>query len=422
MRKRRKQRRGKKRKKMKTKVKKLDKSKIELEIEISAQEFENFFNKAITNLGKNIEIPGFRKGKAPKNIVLKKIDPQITLSEATKIAIEQSYFKAISKENLEPISQPKIDILKLARGNPFCFRANFFVLPQIKLPDYKLIASKIKRKKVLINNLEIDEALKWLQKSRPNFTILERSAQKQDFVEIEFSCSQINPVRDSGANRETPSNQISNGVKSGALQKDAFILGKGHLIKGFEEQLIGMKKGEEKKFCVLMPEDYFQKELAGKKLDFSVKMKAVKKVDFPEIDDEFAQTLGQFKDLTALKESVSQGLEKEKKWAEKQRIRNEILEEIEKKCDFEVPKELLDKLDSKNKKEAKKFLILREIAKKENIQVLEQEVKEEVSRILNQYPDINTAQNKIDLDKLRSYTKERLRNEKVLEKLESFAK
>jgi len=422
---------------MRVKVKKLPKSKVELEIEIEAKAFEKFFSNALSGLSNNLEIPGFRKGKVPKDIVLQEIEQKTILMEAANLAIKESYSKAVLEKKLEVISQPKIEILKLAPNNSFCFRAVFFVLPEIELPDYKEIASKVKRKKVSIKGLEIENALTWLQKSRPKFKELSRAAKKGDFVEIEFLSPQI---------------------ENGKMQKDAFLLGEGRLVKGFEEKLEGMKNGEQKTFSTLFPQKHFRKELAGKKVDFEVKMVKVSEVEFPEINDRFARELGDFENLDVLRQSIKQGIRKEKELAESQRIREEILEKIEQNSKIETPEilveaekqrmldgskqkvsqdfnlpfedylkrikksenEFLSSFEIEAQKRVKRFLILREIAKKGNIAVSEEEVKEETNKILKRYPDIGTVQKEVDLEKLKDYTKEAIRNEKTLKLLEQF--
>ncbi len=424
---------------METKIKKIPESKIQLDVELGAEEFEVFIGKAIGNLGKDIEVPGFRKGKASKEVIVKEVGQDMVLKEGARLAIEESYRKAVLEYGLEPISQPQVQILKLAPQNPFCYKAVFSILPNIQLPDYKKIASGVKRKKVSITEEEIGKTIKWLQNSRANLKTVSRPAKKNDFIEIEFS-----------------SPQIENNKK----REDAFIIGKGHLIPGFEKELEGMEPSQEKKFSLRFPDKSADKNLAGKEIEFSVKVEAVKQVDLPEIDDNFAKGLGDFKDMPALKESIKQGLTLEKKAFEARKRQEEVLSMVEKKCQFIVPKvltktqkerrfqdlktrvskeigisfedylkkikktekELLESLEKESEKEARRFLILREIAKKEDITISEQEIEQEVNKILSR-PDkeqLETASQPFDLARLKSYTKERLRNEKVLAKLEEF--
>jgi len=422
---------------MKTKIKDLGQSKIEIEIEVEIEEFEKFRDKALSQAAEHLEVHGFRKGSAPLNVAKQKIGEEQILMDAANLAIQKNYLQAIKDNNFEPASQPEIQVLKLAPGNPFCFKAIFFVLPEIQLPDYKKIAAKIKKEKPVVEEDDIKQALEWVQKSRASFSEIDRPAKKQDFIEIEFSSAEI---------------------QDNKQQKDAFILGQGHLIKDFEESLIGMKAGDEKEFPVEFSKDYFKKDLAGKKIDFKVKMQSVKQVELPELSDDFVKSLGKFQNLADFEKSIRQGLEEEKQaavdmnWretvltkiadlakievpdflleAEKQRrlheLKHKVAEDL--KVDFQdylkdiskTEQELLVLMEDDCKKGIKKFLALKQIAEIEKIIVSEQEIEQETNKILARYPDIEQAKKNIDPQRLRSYTEERIRNQKIFTKLESF--
>ena len=362
----------------------------------------------------------------------------MTSRERLQLAIEKSYAQVVRENNLEIIESPKIEILKLALKNPFAFKAKTSVLPEIELSDYQKIASSIKKRKISVKEEETEKTLEWVQRSRAKFTALNREARKEDFVEIEFQSSQI---------------------EKGEKKKDAFILGKGHFIPGFEEKLEGMKAGEEKEFSLVIPRDHFMKELAGKEIKFQVKMTSVLKMELPELNDQFVKSLGTFKDLTSLKQSIEEGIKTEKEVKERQRFREEILEKLSNSITWDLPEILIetekdrlftdfkesfsknpktsfkDYLAKINKSEeevkdsflepaqknVKTFLILREIAKKEEIEVSDKEVKEEVNKILKRYPDLKTVEKDLDLEKLRQYTKERITNEKVFQLLEELS-
>ena len=418
---------------METTIKKIPKSQIELKIELSAEEFNDFIKQAIDSLGKDLEIKGFRKGMAPKEVVEKELGLEKVLIEAADLAVKESYKKAILENKIEAILQPEIEIKKLAKGDSFIFLAKTFVLPEIKLPDYKKIASQAKRKKIEISDEEIKNSLKWLQQSRAKFSLRNRPAQKGDFVEIEYRSSQL----------------------GGQEYKDAFILGQGHFLPGFEEALIGMSAGETKEEILVNPPK--NHPLFGKKINIKVKMKSVQKIELPEINDDFAKNLGKFKGLLDLKKNIKEGLFLEKEKAESLRLRNEILTKINEKTDFEIPeiliereqkqmleeikknvsenlkisfaeylkkikkteKELLESLFSEAKKRVKSFLILREIGKKEQIEASEEEIEEEANKLLRKYSSVEAAKD-LDPEKLKEYTKEVIITEKIFQLLESL--
>lgn len=422
---------------MKTKIKDLGQSKIEIEVEVEVEEFEKFRNKALSQAAQHLKVDGFRQGSAPLSVAKQKVGEERILMDAANLAIQENYSQVIEENNLEPISQPEVQVLKLAVGNPFCFKAVFSVLPEIQLPDYKKIAGKIKKEKLAVEEKEVEQALEWVRKSRASFSQVDRPAKKQDFVEIEFSSADIQDNR---------------------KQKDAFILGEGHLLKDFEEALIAMKAGDEKEFPVEFPKDYFQKDLAGKRVNFKAKMQAVKEVELPELSDDFIKSLGKFQNLADFKKSINQGLEEEKKatadinWrenvlakiaesakaeisdflleAEKQRrlheLKHRVAEEL--KVDFQdylkdinkTEQELMTLMEDDCRKGIKRFLVLKKIAELEKITVSEQEIEQEANKILARYPDAEQAKKDIDPQALKGYTEERIRNQKIFAKLESF--
>ena len=399
-------------------IKKLTESKLEIKVEIPASDFDEFYNKTLEELGNNLEMPGFRKGKAPKEIVEKAIDQKEILTRAAETAVKESYSKIVSDNSLEVLGNPEVEILKMALKNPFEFKINVFVMPEIKLPDYKKIASGIKRGKIEVTEKEVEDALKWLQKSRAKFSLKDGLSQKGDWVEIEY---------------------YQEGLSA---QKDAFVLGQGKLITGFEDNLEGMKAGEEKEF-----------ELDKKKL--KAKMISVQKMELPEMTDEFVKSLGKFENITALKQSIEIGIKEEKETLETERKRKEILEKIAQKTEIEIPdilieeqkkrhlenmkkevsenlkmdfnkylekikkteKDILDSFKDISQKQVKESLTLREIENKENIEVSAEEIEKEVNNLLKNHP-----KEKVDLDGLKSYTKEIIKQEKTFQLLEGLSK
>jgi len=420
---------------MEVKQKKLEKSQIELEFELTAEEFLEHFDHALSHMKSHVKVDGFREGKAPAKMVEEKIKPEALLMEAGDHAVKHVYFDYIKENKLEPIGNPEVKILKIAKGSPFIFTAIISILPDVELPDYKKIATTVKGQEISVADQEVEDSLNYLQKSRAKFSQVDRPAKKNDFVEIEYQSKDIE------------------GNKSA---KDAFVLGEAKMIKGFEENLEGMKAGEEKDFSVVFPKDYHKKDLAGKDVVFHVKMISVQTMEVPEINDEFAKQLGDFDKLDALKDSVKQGIAAEKTESEKQRKRAEILEKIAEKTKFEVPEALVeheklrllddlkqqvtqnmkisweqylatvkqtqDQLKETFGKEAEKriksFLVLREIGKLEKIEVLDNEIEEETNKIIKNYQD----KSKIDIEQIKEYTKGVIYNEKVFKKLETFSK
>ena len=424
---------------MQVKVKKLPKSEAEINFIIPAEEFNKFREKAILKLGEDFEIKGFRKGKAPREIIEKEFGQERIFREVAEFCIKENYIKAILESEIEPLGQPVIEILKLTPGNPLEFKAKVSVLPEVKLPDYKKIASETKKEKVSVSEKEIEEILRWLQKSRAKFITKNEPAWRGDFVEIEFS-----------------SPQIEDGVK----KTDAFILGEGHLIPGLEENLVGLKNNEEKTFSLTFPESFPKPEFRGVKVSLKVKMRLVQKIELPDATDEWTRGLGQFENLAALKTNIKKGLNLEKEEAEIQRVRQEIIEKITKNTEIEIPgilvkkevdqmtdslkqgvsqnlqisfqdylnqikkteEELKESFFPEARKRVKNSLVLREIGKRENIEASEEEVKEEINKVLEKYSSTERAKTKLDQERLRVYAEGVIKNEKTFQFLEDFTK
>jgi len=418
---------------MKVETKKLPKSQLELIFELSAEEFKEHMNHSLEHLKHHVKADGFRQGKVPLKIVEEKIGEQNLLMEAGDHAVKHVYFDYIAEQKLEPIGEPEVAIEKIAKGSEFVFKAKITVLPDVELPDYKEIASKVKAKEISVDEKEVQDAINYLQKTRAKFSQQDKQAEKSDFVEIEYSAPEI---------------------ENGKLIKDKFILGEGGLIKDFEDGIMGMKSGEEKELKVKFPDNAIRKDMDSKEVSFKIKMLSVQKMELPEVNDDFAKTLGAFDSLVVFKEEIKKNIIAEKTEEEKQRKRGEILEKIAEKTKVELPEKLVEyekeRLfeDMKNQiannfkisfeeylatvkkteaeikdtfklqaeKRLKSFLVLKEIGKQENLQVDEKELEEETKKAMAMYTKEQLA--KIDMDQLKEYTKGVVFNEKVFQILE----
>lgn len=425
---------------MKFTLNKLPKSEVEIEVEIEAKELDKFFDEAVLELSSGVEVQGFRKGKAPSSVVIEKIGMDKIMLEAAEHAISHFYQKIVSEAKIEPISKPEIQIQKLAKGNPLIFKAKTFVLPEITMPDYKAIASKTKKNKVSVEEKEVEESMKWLAKSRAKMSQKDGPAEKGDFVDISYASKDIADLNEE--------------------KKDAFILGEGGMIPGFEDNILGLKANEEKEFKAKFPENYHSKELSGKEITFKVKVNSVQKMEVPEISDEFVKGLGNFQNVEALKENVKQGIAFEKEKEESLRARSEIMDNIANETKVDIPdiligreqeslahdfkhrvedglkmpfadylakskkteKDIEDSFKEEAIRKIKAFLVLKEIGERENIKIEEGEVKAEADRMLKQYKSPDDAHSHIDVEKLKEYVREVIRNEKIFKLLENLTK
>ncbi len=309
-------------------------------------------------------------------------------------------------------------------------------MSQIVLPEYRKIAAEVKKNNVSVSAAEVEDGLFWLRKSRAKFSQLIRPCHEGDFVEVEFT------------------NTIDN-----QKYKDAFVLGEGKFVPGFEENILGMSLGEEKSFKLKLPRDYIKKDLAGKEVSFWIKLYSVQKMELPELNDEFARSLGNFSDLAAVKKSMLDGLYREKEIAESQNVRGKILDKITDAAKLDLSEDLIraeqkniieffkqqlsqkltmsiseylaktrqtekeieDSFSAEAEKRAKETAILSKIAEEEGIAAGEDEIKEATDAFLKRYRSPEEAQKNIDPVWLRMYIENTIRMEKTLQLLEGLA-
>lgn len=425
-------------------VKKLPESKVELQITLPWEEWKGEMEHAAEHLAKDVKVAGFRPGKAPRDVIEKRFGKQALLIEAAEHAVSHSYPKALAEEKIEAIGQPDVQLGKLAENETLEYSVVTTVMPEVTLKpwkdDVKRVNAEFAKKADAIEDAEIDLELEKLASMRAKLVTVNREARLDDNVLVDFSV-------------------LQNGVliEHGKSEKHPLVLGKGVFIPGFEEQLVGMKEGEEKSFELTFPAEYHAKHLAGKPATFDVKMGVVQEREIPAIDDTFAKGLGNFESLEKLKENMRQGLLEEKKTKSKEERRTRILDALVEKSAIEYPLILVEEelkrmvrefemqiqsmglnfaeyliqmkkteegLKQEWEPQAKKRLaahmILDALAKEEEIDIDSQEVEAEMNKTLTQYKDVKDIEKKIDMERLYAAARGQLLNEKVFVWLESL--
>ena len=425
---------------MEIKINSLQKSKKEIIASLNQKDLLPFKEEALKELNKDLQINGYRLGKAPLSIAENHLPSLKVYEKMASLAIEQIYPKIIKEKKIQAIGYPSINITKIIPDQEVEFKAEVSVIPHIEMPDYQEIIKKIpkaKKETLVIEEKEIEQAFIWLQNSRASLEKVNRPAKKEDIVTIDYQIK-----------------EDKNLIENGEDKDYSFILGKGNFIPGFEDNLIGMKSGEEKKFELVVPKDWAQKNLQNKKLTINVSLKEIKTKQLPSLDDKFAQSVGKFKSLEDLKKNIREGLLLEKKQKETEKWRLEALEKITAETKADLPEILvqneiekmieelkaqLDKMQlpfekyleqiKKDEKELRKelqelaekrvisALVLREIASIEKIEVSEKEIEEKVNEILKQIPETEKKEN-IDKNNLKEFALGIIRNEKVFQILE----
>lgn len=421
---------------MKVDIKKLEKGQVELTIELTVDEYQPFLEQAAQKISANTKIPGFRPGKAGLDVVKQKVGENQIWQEALENAVQKTFLKAIEQEKIITVGSPQIDIVKLAPGNPVTYKAIVNLLPKVEVGDYSKI--KITKNKVAIKDEELKKSLANLQKMQAKETLVNRKSQKGDKVEIDF---------------ETFLDKVP--IENGKNEKFPLVIGEGTFIPGFEDQVIGLGKDETKEFELEFPKNYHQKNLAGRKADFKVKINAVYQIDLPELNDELAKGLGEFKTIKEIEEKIKENLEAEAQQKENLRLEEEVLDKVIEQSTFDdIPDLLIDSEAKKmieelehnlghqglkfedylnhlqKKKEdllldftpqaikrVKSALIIRKVGEQEKIGVGEKEIDDELERIKAMYAGNPDAEKQLNNLAYRNYLKNILTARKVVEHL-----
>jgi len=423
-------------------IKKLQHSEIEIKFSIPWDEWKIFLDEAAASFSKELKIKGFRPGKAPRDMVEQRVGKKALLDSAAEKAVRKKYADFLKNEKISALGSPRAEILKLAEGNNLEFKITTAVMPEIEIESWEKEIKKLnvdfKKKEVKIAEDEVEKEIGKIAESRAKLITVSREAKKGDAVFLDFKALQGGVPIENGSGKNHP-----------------LILGSGVFIPGFEENIIGLKEKEEKNFELDFPGNYHEKNLAGKKAAFNVKINLVQERQIPPINDEFAKSLGDFENLEKLRASVREGIKEEKTNERKEKRRSDIIGKIIEKSKADLPEILVSseilkmaeelemqiektgmKLDDylnkiKKKKEdlekewqpeavrrVKAAFILEKLAKENNIEVPNKEIEKEMNEVIQRYKKIKDAEKNIDLGRLYNYVRGVLLNEKVFEYLE----
>ncbi|MDO8444054.1 MAG: trigger factor [bacterium] len=317
---------------MQTKVDKLKQSKVKLVVTFEPGEMIKYFDHAYHHLSPSVTLQGFRPGKAPRALVESNLGVTRILSHALDDAVNESYQKALVQEKLNPISAPAIKINQYPNygetveeiKNGFEYEAEFTVLPEIVLGDYSKLKVD-KSAKEAVKTDDVQKILDNLQKQKASFTAVDRPAKMGDLAEINFDGSVKYVKIDGMSSKHHP-----------------VVLGEKTLIPGFEEEVVGMKKGEKRSFKIKFPKDYHAKNLAGKEADFDVELLELKEVNLPAVDDTFAADFGH-KTVVELKKAIESNLALEYEQKNDNDLEQKVLDKILPLVKADIPDEMTEK-------------------------------------------------------------------------------
>lgn len=304
-------------------VEKLEKSRVAVTVEVGAEEFEAAVAKAYAKARGKLSIPGFRPGKAPRKMIEKLYGAGVFYSDAVDIALPEAYTQAIGQSGLDVVGYPEIEIVDdKIDENGFTFKATVAVYPEVKLGEYKGLTAE--KEEIKVSADDVKERLNEMAERNARLVSVDRKAKKGDIAVIDFE-------------------GFDNGeaFEGGKGENYELELGSGSFVPGFEDQVIGMKAGEEKDIDITFPENYTP-ELAGKPVVFHVKVNEVKHKEVPAIDDEFAKDVSEFDTLDELKADTRKKLVEDREAAAQRAFEDALMQKVADGIQADIPDEMVD--------------------------------------------------------------------------------
>ncbi|WP_134699979.1 trigger factor [Ammoniphilus sp. YIM 78166] len=389
---------------MKANWEKLENNQGVLTIEVEEAQVNDAVDQAFKKVVKKVNLPGFRKGKVPRKIFEARFGVESLYQDALEILFPSVYGQAVQETGINPVDRPEVDVEQMEKGQNWVIKATVTVKPEVQLGDYKNL--EIEAKEFPVTEEEVDAELTRMQERSAELNVLEDGeVANGDFAIIDFE-GFVDGVAFEGGKGENYNLEI----------------GSNTFIPGFEEQLIGLKKDEQKDVVVTFPEDYHSTELAGKEANFKVKINEIKRKSLPALDDEFAKDVSEFETLEELKADIKNKLEKKAEEDKENYERQTIIEKVADNATIDIPEimiesevdhmmkdfeqrlmyqginldlyyqfsgldeeKLREQMKEEGSKRVRNSLTLEAISKAENVEVTDEEVEEEIKNLAEMY-------------------------------------
>lgn len=417
---------------MSVKIEKQDNSKVVLEFTMSKEDFNKNLDKAFAKNAKYFKAPGFRNGKVPRAIVEKMYGETVLFDSVIEDTVDEEYRIAIEENNLEVVSKPELDIKQIGKDKDLIYTVTVFVKPEAIVKDYKGI--EVKKFNTKVSKKDIDNALEQARdKNARTVTVEDRALEMKDISTIDFE-------------------GFVDGVafEGGKGENFELTIGSGQFIPGFEEQLVGMKIGEEREINVKFPDEYHAENLAGKDAMFKVKLISIKSKVLPELDDEFAKDISGFDTLEEYKKDVEKKLKEEKEKQAEADKEAQAIEKIVENTEVNIPDSMIEDqmeqmveqfnanlsyqglnletyckylgttveafketLKPQATKDVKLKLALEYIAKTENITATDEDINAKIDELAKEYGNENADSLKNN-ENIKKYMSERVLQDKTL--------
>ena len=389
---------------MSLQVEKLEHNMAKLTVEVAAEDVEKALQAAYLKQRKQINIPGFRKGKVPRQMIEKMYGPEVFYDEAANNMIPDAYAKAYDESELDIVSQPKIEVVQMEKGKPFIFTAEVATKPEVTLGDYKGL--KVDKVSTRVTQKEVDEEIeKERERNARTIEVTDRAVQDKDEVTLDFEGFVDGVAFEGGKGEDYP-----------------LTIGSGSFIPGFEEQLIGAEIDKGVEVNVTFPKEYHSEELAGKDATFKCTVHTIKAKELPELDDEFASEVSECETMDAYRAEVKKNIKERKERTGKEKKENQAVDQAIENAQMDIPEamiefqvrqmaddfarriqqqgltveqyfqftgmtaeKMLEEMRPQAEKSIKTRLVLEAIVKAENIEVSDERVEEELTKMAEAY-------------------------------------
>ena len=389
---------------MSLQVEKLEHNMAKLTVEVAAEDVEKALQAAYLKQRKQINIPGFRKGKVPRQMIEKMYGPEVFYDEAANNMIPDAYAKAYDESELDIVSQPKIEVVQMEKGKPFIFTAEVATNPEVTLGDYKGL--KVDKVSTRVTQKEVDEEIeKERERNARTIEVTDRAVQDKDEVTLDFEGFVDGVAFEGGKGEDYP-----------------LTIGSGSFIPGFEEQLIGAEIDKEVEVNVTFPKEYHSEELAGKDATFKCTVHTIKAKELPELDDEFASEVSECETMDAYRAEVKKNIKERKERTGKEKKENQAVDQAIENAQMDIPEamiefqvrqmaddfarriqqqgltveqyfqftgmtaeKMMEEMRPQAEKSIKTRLVLEAIVKAENIEVSDERVEEELTKMAEAY-------------------------------------
>ena len=389
---------------MSLQVEKLEHNMAKLTVEVAAEDVEKALQAAYLKQRKQINIPGFRKGKVPRQMIEKMYGPEVFYDEAANNMIPDAYAKAYDESELDIVSQPKIEVVQMEKGKPFIFTAEVATKPEVTLGDYKGL--KVDKVSTRVTQKEVDEEIeKERERNARTIEVTDRAVQDKDEVTLDFEGFVDGVAFEGGKGEDYP-----------------LTIGSGSFIPGFEEQLIGAEIDKEVELNVTFPKEYHSEELAGKDATFKCTVHTIKAKELTELDDEFASEVSECETMDAYRAEVKKNIKERKERTGKEKKENQAVDQAIENAQMDIPEamiefqvrqmaddfarriqqqgltveqyfqftgmtaeKMMEEMRPQAEKSIKTRLVLEAIVKAENIEVSDERVEEELTKMAEAY-------------------------------------